>query len=88
MSGMMARSRPARAQDMDAHGTTYTFTVPSVSCANCKMAIEREVSKLPGVSYVSVDLNTLQAMVQVVTPPTRAAIEELLTKIGYPPQGQ
>ena len=86
MSSVMARSRPARPQQGDSNCITLTFTIPSVSCDHCKMAIEREVGKLPGVAAVSVDLNTQQAVIQLVSPPTRVEIEELLTRIGYPPQ--
>ncbi|MBA3264165.1 MAG: heavy-metal-associated domain-containing protein [Thermoleophilaceae bacterium] len=35
-----------------------TFTVPGVSCANCQAAIVDEVSRVPRVSAVDVDLET------------------------------
>lgn len=35
-----------------------TYTVPGMSCDHCKMAIESEVSEVPGVTYVDVDLGS------------------------------
>jgi copper chaperone CopZ len=36
---------------------TITHSVPGVSCAHCRSAIEREVAQLPGVGAVEVDLD-------------------------------
>ena len=35
-----------------------TYTVPGMSCDHCKTAIESEVSEVPGVTYVDVDLGS------------------------------
>lgn len=37
--------------------TQTTYSVPGVSCAHCKLAIETEVSQVAGVTAVEVDLN-------------------------------
>jgi copper chaperone CopZ len=37
--------------------STVTYSVPGVSCAHCKAAIETEVSAVPGVTDVDVDLD-------------------------------
>ena len=37
--------------------TQTTYSVPGVSCAHCKHAIETEVSQVAGVTAVEVDLN-------------------------------
>jgi copper chaperone len=37
--------------------STLTYSVPGVSCAHCKAAIESEVSTVPGVAAVEVDLD-------------------------------
>lgn len=36
---------------------TATYNVPGVSCAHCRAAIEAEVTKLPGIESVDVDLD-------------------------------
>jgi copper chaperone len=33
-----------------------TYSVPGISCGHCRMAIDREVGKVAGVSAVDVDL--------------------------------
>jgi copper chaperone CopZ len=37
--------------------STLTYSVPGVSCAHCKAAIESEVLTVPGVTAVEVDLD-------------------------------
>jgi copper chaperone CopZ len=66
--------------------TMMTFRVPDVNCAHCKMKIEQELGNLPGVDSVSVDLEAKQAVLKLVSPPTRTEIESRLTEIGYPPE--
>ena len=38
--------------------STLTYSVPGVSCAHCQAAITDEVTALPGVEAVDVDLET------------------------------
>lgn len=38
--------------------STLTYSVPGVSCAHCQAAITEEVSALPGVEAVDVDLES------------------------------
>ena len=66
--------------------STLTYNIPAVSCGHCKMTIEREVSKLPGVSSVSVDVDAKQAVITFGAPASKIEIEALLTEIGYPPE--
>ncbi|KJE75891.1 heavy-metal-associated domain-containing protein [Ferrimicrobium acidiphilum] len=40
------------------------FSVPTVSCHHCQLAIQGEVSKLPGVQSVDVDLETKTVKVE------------------------
>ena len=37
---------------------TITYSVPGISCGHCEAAITTEVSAVPGVSTVAVDLDT------------------------------
>jgi copper chaperone len=38
--------------------STLTYSVPGVSCGHCQAAITEEVSAVPGVEAVEVDLET------------------------------
>ena len=73
--------------DSDYQSGEYThleFNLPDVSCAHCKMKIEEELKKIPGVESVNVKVETRQAVVKLIKPPTKTEIESLLVKIGYP----
>lgn len=37
---------------------TTTYTVPAIHCAHCAMSIEEEVTAVPGVQGVAVDLES------------------------------
>ena len=55
------------------------YTVPAMHCGHCKMAVTEEVSNLPGVESVVVDLDTKRVEVTGTTlddAAIRAAIEE------------
>jgi copper chaperone len=54
------------------------YSVPAISCDHCKHAIESEVSKVPGVSAVTVDIAAKTVRVEGDAPDTalRAAIDE------------
>ena len=68
--------------------TTLTYNIPAVHCGHCKMTIERAVGELSGVAFVSVDVDTKQAVIKFGSPATKAKIEVLLAEIGYPPGSQ
>jgi copper ion binding protein len=55
-----------------------TYSVPAISCDHCKHAIETEVSKVPGVSVVTVDIETKTVRVEgdATDVDLRAAIDE------------
>ena len=88
MSGMMGHSHNPQLQLKENDMTTITYNIPAVNCDHCKMTIEREVGKLPGVSSVNVDVGSKQAVIKLVTTATKAEIEALLSEIGYPPESQ
>lgn len=58
--------------------TTRTYSVPQISCDHCVNAITSEVSKLSGVSGVTVDIATKTVTVVGEAPDTDivAAIDE------------
>jgi copper chaperone CopZ len=88
MSMRMGHRSEPMSQSQQGSLATLTFSVPTVSCAHCKMTIEQAVGNLPGVASVNVDVDTKHAVIQLIVPPTRAEIGTLLTEIGYPPESQ
>ena len=64
---------------------TAVYSVPAVHCAHCERALREEVSGVPGVSAVEVDL--ARKLVTVVSEPlddgaVRAAIEAAGYEVG------
>lgn len=58
---------------------TLSYSVPGVHCDHCRAAIERELSPVPGVSSVTVDLEAKTVSVagdQLDDAAIRAAIDE------------
>jgi copper chaperone len=56
-----------------------TYSVPGVSCGHCREAITSEVSRVPGVDVVDVDLDAKQVSVSghdLDDAAVRAAIDE------------
>lgn len=88
MSKMMGRAHGIQKMVEDQNLTVLNYNIPSVSCDHCKATIEREVGKLTGVASVNVDVNDRQAVIKLISPPTKAEIEALLTRIGYPTKNQ
>jgi copper chaperone len=58
---------------------TAVYTVPGMSCSHCEAAVREEVSAVPGVESVSVDLESKRVEVRgsaLDDVALRAAIEE------------
>ena len=62
--------------------TTLSYSVPGVSCAHCRRAIEDEVSQVHGVEAVNVDLDTKTVTVSG-EPLDAAAITAAIDEAGY-----
>jgi copper chaperone len=58
--------------------TTRTYSVPAVNCGHCVDAITGEVTKVPGVDDVTVDLDrkTVTVVGDAADDDLRAAIDE------------
>ena len=61
--------------------TVRTYNVPGISCDNCKQAIEGELSKLPEVAQVAVDVAT--KTVRVDGTASDDAIRAAIDEAGY-----
>lgn len=58
---------------------TAVYVVPGMSCAHCKAAVTEEVSAVPGVELVAIDLQSKRVEVRGIAlddAEIRAAIEE------------
>jgi copper chaperone len=63
---------------MDTPSRYTTYSVPGVSCEHCRQAITNEVSRVPGLVSVEVDLERKQVVVagDVSDDAVRAAIDD------------
>lgn len=58
---------------------TITYTVPGMSCGHCEASVTRELTAVPGVEDVDVDLDTKRVTVTgtgLADDALRAAIDE------------
>lgn len=62
--------------------TTFTFSVPGVSCEHCRAAITEEVTQVAGVDGVEVDLEAKRVEVRG-TGLDEAAVREAIAEAGY-----
>lgn len=66
--------------------TTNTYTVAGMTCAHCVSAVTEEISKLPGVTDVSIDLvagGSTPVTVTSAEPLDDAAVREAVDEAGY-----
>jgi len=86
VSMIMGHGHDAQQKTEDKNLTILNYNIPAVNCNHCKATIEREVGKLSGVASVAVDVDSKQAVIKLILPPTSAEIEALLTRIGFSPK--
>ncbi len=58
-----------------------TYIVPAIHCEHCKSAIEDEVSQVPGVSRVEVDIDSKRVVVEGDAP--EDAVLAAIAEAGY-----
>lgn len=63
--------------------TTTTFSVPGMSCAACKNAVERALAPADGVAAVEIDLAAKTVAVRHEEPATVGRLIELIEGQGY-----
>ena len=88
MSMMAGHSHDAQQNGDDNNLVVLNYNIPAVSCGHCKATIEQEIGRLSGVASVNVDVDSRQAIIKLISPPTSTEIEAVLTGIGYPPKSQ
>ncbi len=62
---------------------TTEFSVPEVSCQHCVNAITGEVTQLPGVQNVTVDLGTKRVRVEADERVSTEAVIAAINEAGY-----
>jgi len=60
-----------------------TYTVEGMSCGHCVSSVRGEIEKLPGVSDVSVDLDSGSVTVESADPLDAAAVSAAVETAGY-----
>ncbi|GLW33407.1 heavy-metal-associated domain-containing protein [Actinoplanes regularis] len=62
---------------------TSTYTVKGMTCSHCVKAVTEEISALPGVSDVQVDLGSGGVSVTSEAPLTDDAVRAAIDEAGY-----
>ena len=62
--------------------STQTFQVSGMTCGHCQRAVTEEISRIPGVTAVSVNL-TGTATVTATDPVNRADVAHAVDEAGY-----
>jgi len=63
--------------------TTAVYTVAGMTCSHCVAAVTEEVSQIPGVSEVQVELDGGLLTVTSQGPVERARLEHAVDEAGY-----
>jgi len=63
--------------------SNQTYPVVGMTCDHCARSVSAEVSALPGVTDVNVDLATGQVMVTADEPVTDQQVREAVEEAGY-----
>lgn len=63
--------------------STSTYTVVGMTCGHCVQAVTTEVSAIPGVDSVDVDLATGTLTVTSAQPTDDAAVRAAVDEAGY-----
>ena len=63
--------------------TTSTYTVTGMTCGHCVASVTEEVSEIPGVDHVDVELESGLVTITSTDPVDRSAVEAAVTEAGY-----
>ena len=62
---------------------TTTYTVTGMTCGHCVRAVTEEMTKIPGVTDVAVDLESGRVRVTSTAPLDEDAVREAVEEAGY-----
>jgi copper chaperone CopZ len=68
--------------------TTASYTVTGMTCGHCVTAVTEEVTQLPGVTGVEVDLSTGGLTVTSEQPVDETAVRAAVEEAGYEVSGR
>jgi copper chaperone len=68
--------------------TTSTYTVVGMTCGHCVNSVTEEVSQVPGVTDVAVDLASGGLTVTSQTPVEDSAVQAAVEEAGYQVAGR
>jgi copper chaperone len=60
-----------------------TFQVTGMTCGHCQRAVTEEISRIPGIQGVAVDLATGSVTVTATQPADRADVARAVDEAGY-----
>jgi copper chaperone len=60
-----------------------TFSVPGMTCGHCEQAVSTELSKIIGVTSVTVDLESKQVVLNSESPVDWKAIVDAVDEAGF-----
>jgi copper chaperone len=63
--------------------STSTYTVQGMTCEHCVRSVTEEVSEVPGVTGVDVDLGTGRVTVSSERPVDDASVRAAVSEAGY-----
>ena len=63
--------------------TTSTYTVTGMTCSHCVASVTEEVTKIPGVTGVQVDLASGAVTVASEQPVTEGSVKDAVEEAGY-----
>ena len=63
--------------------STSTYAVSGMTCAHCVSSVTEEISALPGVSAVEVDLDSGRVSVVSETPLAERKVRDAVEEAGY-----
>ncbi len=79
INAMILKYKPKKQDKMENKATVYI--VKGMTCGHCKAMVEKNLSKLPGVEAVSVDLATGKTSIEGNVDP--AAVREVIDDLGF-----
>lgn len=63
-----------------------SVNVPAIHCSHCAHTIKMELSELPGIKSIEVDVDKKEINATYEQPATEQKIRDLLIEINYPPE--
>lgn len=80
INALIQKYLPNKVKDME-NAQTTTIIVKGMTCGHCKAMVEKNLSKLPGVTSVAVDLATGRTTIEGA--PDMVAVREVVDELGF-----